>query len=108
LAPTVGTLGVEIMNLTAFSLLASSNPEVDENQEMELMIGSLSFYVGPSGSTRLLDPTKSGPSASKADRITISRSSVGSSSEINSPISLTAIEDVQKETQGIRQNSGKT
>jgi hypothetical protein len=28
----------------AFSLLANSNPEVDENQEMELMIGSLSFY----------------------------------------------------------------
>jgi hypothetical protein len=37
------------MNSTAFSLLASSNPEVNENQEMELTIGSLSFYVGPSG-----------------------------------------------------------
>jgi hypothetical protein len=67
----------------AFSLLASSNPEVNERQEMELTIGSLSFYVGPSGSTRLSDLTKLGPSASKADRITISGSSVGSSSEIN-------------------------
>jgi hypothetical protein len=36
------------MNSMAFSRLASSNPEVDERQEMELTIGSLSFYVGPS------------------------------------------------------------
>jgi hypothetical protein len=63
---------------------------------MELTIGSLSFYVGPSGSTRLSDPTKSGPSAGKADRITISGSSVGSSNKVNSPVSLTATEDVQK------------
>jgi hypothetical protein len=92
----MGTLGVGIMNSTAFSLLANSNPEVDESQEMELTIGSLSFYVGPSGSTRLSDPTKSGPSASKAERITISGSSVGSSSEVNSPVSLTATEDMQE------------
>jgi hypothetical protein len=82
------------MNLTAFSLLANSNPEVNKNQEMELTIRSLSCYVGPLGSTRLSDPTKSGPSVSKAERITISRSSVGSSSEVNSPVSLTAIEDM--------------
>jgi hypothetical protein len=31
LALTVGTLGVEIMNSMAFSLLANSNLEVDEN-----------------------------------------------------------------------------
>jgi hypothetical protein len=80
----------------AFSLLANSNPEVDESQEMELTIGSLSFYVGPLGSTRLSNPTKSGPSASKAERITISGSSVGSSSEVNSPVSLTAIGDMQE------------
>jgi hypothetical protein len=84
------------MNSTAFSLLASNNPEVDEKQEMEPTIGSLSFYVGPSGSTRLADPMKSDPLASKADKITISGSSVGSSSEVNSPVSLTATEDVQK------------
>jgi hypothetical protein len=63
---------------------------------MELTIGSLSFYVGPSGSTRLSDLAKSGPSASKAERIAISRSSVGSSSEVNSPVSLTATEDMPK------------
>jgi hypothetical protein len=62
----MGTLGVGIMNSTAFSLLANSNPEVDENQEMELTFGSLSFYIGPSGSTHLSDPTKSVPSAGKA------------------------------------------
>jgi hypothetical protein len=96
LAPTVGTLGIGIMNSTAFLLLANNNPEVDESQEMEPTIRSLSFHIGPSGSTRLLDLTKSGPSASKAERITISGSSVGSSSEVNSPVSLTAIEDMQE------------
>jgi hypothetical protein len=75
------------MNSTAFSLLANSNPEVDENQEMELMIGSLSFYVGPLGSTRLSDPAKSNPSTSKTKTVTVSGSSVGSSSEVNSPVS---------------------
>jgi hypothetical protein len=84
------------MNLMAFSLLANSSPEVDKSEEMELTIGSLSFYVGPSGSTRLSDPMKLGPSASKAERITISRSSVGSSSEVNSPVSLTATEGMQE------------
>jgi hypothetical protein len=88
-------------------LLASSNPEVDERQEMELTIGSLSFYVGPSGSTRLSDPTKSVPSVSKPDRITISGSSVGSSSEVNSPVSLTATEDVQKKLEEFDETRGK-
>jgi hypothetical protein len=84
------------MNSTTFSLLANSNPEVDESKEMELTIGSLSFYVGPTGSTRLSDPAKLGPLASKTERITISGSSVGSSSEVNSPVSRTATEDMQK------------
>jgi hypothetical protein len=92
----MGTLGVGIMNLTAFSLLANSSPEVDENQEMELMIGSLSFYVGPSGLTRLSDSAASGPSASKTKTITMFGSSVGSSSEVNSPISLAATKNMQK------------
>jgi hypothetical protein len=95
------------MNSTAFSLLASSNPEVDESQEMELTIGSLSFYVGPSGSTRLLDPMKSGPSASKDERITITGSSMGFSSEVNSPVSLTATEDMQKKLEEFDETRGK-
>jgi hypothetical protein len=104
---TVGTLGVGIMNSTAFLLLANSNLEVDESQEMELTIGSLSFYVGPSGSTHLSDPTKSGPLASKAERITISRSSVGSSSEVNSPVNLTATEDMQEKLEEFNKTQGK-
>jgi hypothetical protein len=91
----MGTLGVGIMNSTAFSLLANSNPEVDENQEVELTFGSLSFYIGPSGSTRLSNSMKSVPSAGKAERMTASGSSVGSSSEANSPVSLAAIENLQ-------------
>jgi hypothetical protein len=95
------------MNSTAFSLLANSNPEVDESQEMELTIGSLSFYVRPSGSTRLSDPAKSGLSASKVERITMSGSSMGSSSEVNSPVSLIATEDMQKRLEEFDKIQGK-
>jgi hypothetical protein len=95
------------MNSTTFSLLANSNPEVDENQEMELAIRSLSFYVGPSGSTHLSDPMKSGSSASKAEKITISGSSVGSSSEVNSPVSLAATEDMQEKFEEFNETRGK-
>jgi hypothetical protein len=82
------------MKSMAFSLLANSNPEVNESQEKELTFGSLSFYIGPLGSTRLLDPTKPIPSAGKAERMTASGSSVGSSSEVNSPVSLAATENL--------------
>jgi hypothetical protein len=78
------------MNSTTFSLSASSSPKVDENQKMELTIGSLSFYVGPSDSTCLSDPVKSGPLTSKTKIIAKSGSSVGSSSEANSPVSPAA------------------
>jgi hypothetical protein len=83
------------MNSTAFSLLANSSLEVDKNQEVELTFGSLNFYIGPSGTTRLSDSTKSGPSAGKAERIIASGSSVGSSSEANSPVSLAETENLQ-------------
>jgi hypothetical protein len=81
----------------AFLLLANSNPEVNENQKMELMIGSLSFNVRPSGSTCLSDPGESGPSVSKAKTITLSGSSVGSSSKVNSLVSFAATENTKKE-----------
>jgi hypothetical protein len=64
----MGTLGVGIVNSMAFSLLANSSMEVDERQEMELTIKSLSIYVGPSGSTRLSNPAKPHPSARKDER----------------------------------------
>jgi hypothetical protein len=96
------------MNSTAFSLLANSNPEVNENQEMELMFGSLSFYIGPSGSTRLSDPTKLVPSASKTERITASGSSIGSSSKANSPVSLAATENLQEKFEEPDETGQKT
>jgi hypothetical protein len=84
------------MNSTAFSLLANNNLEVDENQKMELTIGSLSVYIRPLGSTCLSDLARSDPSAIKTKTITMSGSSVGSSSKVNSPISFTAKENTQK------------
>jgi hypothetical protein len=117
LALTVGTLGVGIMNSMAFSLLANSNPEVDEiqipfetvdfqphqssftrvfesmDQDMDLMIGSLNFRVGSLGSIRLSDPAKPGPSASESKTIVMSESSEGSSSKVNLPVSLTEAEE---------------
>jgi hypothetical protein len=96
LAPIVGTLGVGIMNLMAFSLLANSSPEVDGNQisfktidfqphppnftpifesmdqEMDLTIRSLNFCVRSLGSIHLSDPAKPDPSSSKTKTITMS------------------------------------
>jgi hypothetical protein len=112
LAPTVGTLGVGIMNSTAFSFSASSNPQVDKiqipfgtvnfpphqssftqvfesmDQDMDLTIRSLNFCVGSLGSIRLSDPMKSDPSASEPKTVAMSKSSEDSSNEVNSPISL--------------------
>jgi hypothetical protein len=76
------------MNSTAFSFLANSSAELDENQETELTIGSLSILIGPSGSSCLLDPTKPDPSASKPEAEVMLESSEGSSSEVNSSVSL--------------------
>jgi hypothetical protein len=115
----VGSLGVGIMNSTAFSLSANSNSEVDGNQisfgtvdfqshpptlipvlanldqEMDLTIGSLNFCVSSLGSIRLSDPTKSGPSAGKTATATMSESSVDSSSEVNSPVSFMTTEKIE-------------
>jgi hypothetical protein len=112
----VGTLGVGIMNLMAFSLLANNSSEVDGNQisfgtinfqlhppnftpifesldqEMDLMIGSLNFCVRSLGSICLSDPAKPDPSASETKKIAMSESSVGSSSEANSPVSFATAE----------------
>jgi hypothetical protein len=99
------------MNSTAFSLLAN-NSQVDEiqipfgtidfqphqssftqvfesmDQDMDLTIRSLNFRVGSLGSIRLSDPMKTGPSASEPETVAMSESSEGSSSEVNSPVSL--------------------
>jgi hypothetical protein len=121
----MGTLGVEIMNSMAFSLLANSSPEVDEiqipfgtidfqphqssftqvfenmDQDMDLTIGSLNFHVESLGSIRLSDPAKLGPSASKSKTETTSESSEGSSSKVYSPVSFVEIEtEERKFTEG--------
>jgi hypothetical protein len=62
---------------------------------MELTIGSLSFCVGLLGTIHLLDPMKLYPSANKIKTITISGSSVGSYSEVNSSVSFTVAEDAR-------------
>jgi hypothetical protein len=100
------------MNLMAFPLLANNNSQVDKiqipfetvdfqphqssftqvfesmDQDMDLTIGSLNFRVGSLGSIRLSDPTKTGPSAREPETVAMSESSEGSSSEVNSPVSL--------------------
>jgi hypothetical protein len=87
-SPTVGILGIGIMNSTTFLLLANSSAEFDENQEMELTIGSLNILIGPSGSSRLSDPTKQDLSTSEPETVAWMEYSEGSSSEVNSPVSL--------------------
>jgi hypothetical protein len=113
----MGTMGVGIMNSMAFSLLANSNPEVDKiqipfgtidfqphqpsftqvfgsmDQDMDLTIRSLNFRVGSLGSIRLSDPAKPSPSASEPKTVAMSESSEGSSSEVNSPVSLAEVEE---------------
>jgi D-arabinose 1-dehydrogenase-like Zn-dependent alcohol dehydrogenase len=61
---------------------------------MELTIGSLSFRIRSSGLTHLSNPAKLDPSASKAKTITVSGSSVGSSSEVNSLVSFATAKNV--------------
>jgi hypothetical protein len=83
------------MNSTAFSLLANSSSEVDENQKMELTIESLSFCVRLSGAIRPSNLTKLDPSVNKVKTVTMPRSLMGSSSEVNSPVSFTTAEDTE-------------
>jgi hypothetical protein len=100
------------MNSTAFSLSAKNNLQVNEiqipfgtvdfqphqssftqvfesmDQDMDLTIGSLNFRVGSLGLIRLSDLMTADPSASEPETVAMSESSEGSSSEINSPVSL--------------------
>jgi hypothetical protein len=72
----------------AFLLLANSSAGIDESQEIEVTIRSLSIFIEPSGSTRLSDPAKLDPSARRMETATMMESSEGSSSKVNSPISV--------------------
>jgi hypothetical protein len=81
------------MNSTAFSLVANSSAGIDENQEMELTIGSLSIFIGPSGSTCLSDLAKPDLSASEPETVAMMEYSEGSSSEVNSPVSIGEVQE---------------
>jgi hypothetical protein len=63
------------------------------DQDMDLTIGSLNFRIGSLGLIRLLDPAKPGPSASEPKTVAMSKLSEGSSSEVNSPVSLAEVEE---------------
>jgi hypothetical protein len=106
------------MNSTAFSLLANNNPKVDGNQisfgtiafqphppnltpvftsldqEMDRTIGSMNFRVGSLDSIRLSDLAKPHPSASETKNIAMSKSSVGSFREVNSPVSFATAKNI--------------
>jgi hypothetical protein len=60
---------------------------------MDLTIESLNFRVGSLGSIRLSNPTKLDPSASEPETVAMSELSEGSSSEVNSSISLAEAEE---------------
>jgi hypothetical protein len=105
------------MNSMAFLLSANNNPQVNEiqipfgtvdfqphqssfaqvfesmDQDMDLMIGSLNFRVASLGLIRLSDPMKSGPLASEPETVAMSESLEGSSSEVNSRVSLAEAEE---------------
>jgi hypothetical protein len=66
------------------------------DQDMDLTIGSLNFRVGSLDSIRLSNPAKPGPSASKSKKETMSESSEGSSSKVNSPVSFAEIETEER------------
>jgi hypothetical protein len=100
------------MNLMAFSPSSKSNSKIDKNQiifgaidfqrhpptlasvfasldqEMDLMIESFYFRVGSLGYVRLSDPINSGSSAGKTTIAATLETSVGSSSEVNSLVSI--------------------
>jgi hypothetical protein len=63
------------------------------DQDMDLTIRSLNFRDGSLGSIHLSDPAKLAPSTSEPKTITMSESSEGSSSEVNSPVNLAEVEE---------------
>jgi hypothetical protein len=125
----MGTLGVGIMNSMVFSPSSKSNSKIDGNQiafgavdfqphpptlapvfasldqEIDLTIRSFNFRVGSLGSVRLSDLVNLGPSAGKATIAATSETLVGSSSEVNSPVSIkTAKGSTVKELDEIMEN----
>jgi hypothetical protein len=65
------------------------------------VIGSFNFRVGSLGSLRLSDLIYSGPSTSKTIVAATSETSVGSSSEANSSVSIKPVESGKNIDKGI-------
>jgi hypothetical protein len=63
------------------------------DQDLDLTMESLNFHVGSLGLICLSYPTKPDPSASEPETVAMSESSEGSSSEVNSPVSLVEEEE---------------
>jgi hypothetical protein len=63
------------------------------DEDMDLMIESLSFHIGSLGSICLSDPTKLGPSTSESKTVAMTESLEGSSCEVNSPVSFAEAEE---------------
>jgi hypothetical protein len=74
---------------------------------MELTIESMSYFVGLLGTIHPSDPTKLDPSASKVKTITTSGSSVGSSSEVNLPVSFATTEDTRGKIEELDETTEK-
>jgi hypothetical protein len=73
---------------------------------MDLTIGSLNFRIGSLVSIRLSDPMESDPSAAKTVTMAISESSVGSSSEVNSPVSFQTTESMKDKIEELNEIMG--
>jgi hypothetical protein len=74
------------------------------DQDMDLTIESLNFHVRSLGSIHLSDPAKPDPSASEAKTVAMSESSVGSSSEANSPVSFGTTEIAEGKIAQVNKN----
>jgi hypothetical protein len=127
------------MNSTPFSPKSKSSSKIDGNQitfgaidfqphpptlapifanldqEMDMTIGSFNFRVGSLGSVRLSDPINLGLSAGKTAIVATSEVLVGSSSKVNSLVSIkpmkikgSTIEELDKimETLDLEESSG--
>jgi hypothetical protein len=116
----VGNLGVGVMDSTACLPLSKSNSKIDGNQitfgnvdfqphpptlapvfasldqEMDLTIRSFNFCVRSLGSLRLSDLIPSSLSAGKTAVAATSKTSIGSSSEVNLPASIKPAEGKRK------------
>jgi hypothetical protein len=76
------------------------------DQEMDLTIGSLNFCVSSLGSICLSNPSKLDLSARETVTMAVSESSIGSSSEVNSPVSFMMMENMEDKIEELEKIMG--